>query len=246
MSEEQESLQEKNPPKSGKKTGQVLAWSVVLLLLLSTGGFFLYANDYYRAEEIALEVLAQGDLRSEDNLLILPGDSEMGIVFYPGAKVEAIAYLPLLQQLQQEGFTCVLVEMPFHMAIFDVNAAEDVFHLGLPVEQWYMAGHSMGGGMASAYASDHPEQIAGLLLMGAYVYGSYPPEKALTIYGTYNDNLLEKMDYSENIVEIVGGNHAKFGNYGLQKGDPEGDITTEEQQKQTVEAILAFVGLDSQ
>lgn len=231
--------------KAGKKRPVLVAcFSLLFLTLLGWGGFLWYASDYYRAEDIALEVVAEGNITVVDHLMILPAESDLGIIFYPGAKVEAIAYLPLLQKLQQEGFTCVLVEMPYHMAIFDVDAAEDVFALDLPVNSWYIAGHSMGGGMASAYASDNPEKIEGLLLLGAYVYGDYPPEKALTIYGTYNDNLLDKIDYTENILEIVGGNHAKYGNYGIQKGDPEGDITTEEQQNLTVQGILDFVGLD--
>lgn len=129
------------------------------------------------------------------------------------------------------------------MAIFNVSGADKVFDLDLDVVDWYMAGHSMGGGMASAYASDHEEQVAGLLLMGAYVYGSYPPEKSLTIYGSYNDNLEENINYTQNIHVIEGGNHAMFGNYGRQKGDPDGDISAEEQQQITVDLIADFVGL---
>ena len=42
-------------------------------------------------------------------------------------------------------------------------------------------------------------------------------------------------------MEIEGGNHAQFGNYGPQKGDLPATISAEEQQKQTVEAIEAFL-----
>lgn len=43
-------------------------------------------------------------------------------------------------------------------------------------------------------------------------------------------------DYAEICIE--GGNHAQFGNYGEQKGDHAAGISREEQQAQTVEAIL--------
>lgn len=232
---------ETETPSKHKKT-YLLLKILVLLILVTAVGFTIYVQDYYKAEDIAIEVLAQGNLQVQGDFTILPGSSQTGIIFYPGAKVEAIAYLPLLEKLQQEGFTCVLVEMPFHMAIFNVNAAQEVFALELPVDTWYLAGHSMGGGMASSFASKHPDTVAGLLLLGAYVYGDYPPEKALTIYGSYNDNLEENINYTQNIVKIPGGNHAKFGNYGIQKGDPVGDISAQEQQEIAVAAIVDFVG----
>ena len=70
----------------------------------------------------------------------------------------------------------------------------------------------MGGAMASNYAAKHAEQLEGLILLGAYIYGGYPVEKALTIYGSFNDNLEPKMDYTQNIIKIECGNHAQFGN----------------------------------
>lgn len=226
-----------------KKLIRVLA-AVLLLLVILTGVFFWYVSDYYRAEDVALEVLAQNDgIVTQDNLTILSTSyqSDTAIIFYPGAKVEAEAYLPLLDQIRQTGITCILVDMPFHMAIFDSNAAEDVMTQFPEIEHWYLAGHSMGGAMASKFAAEHPDEVDGLILMGAYIYGDYPDEDTLTIYGSLNQSVEDHIDYTENIVEIEGGNHAQFGNYGLQKGDPSAEISAEEQQKQTVEAIRAFL-----
>lgn len=226
-----------------KKLIRVLA-AVLLLLVILTGVFFWYVSDYYRAEDVAFEVLAQNDgIVTQDNLTILSPSyqSDTAIIFYPGAKVEAEAYLPLLDQICQTGITCILVDMPFHMAIFDSDAAEDVMTQFPEIEHWYLAGHSMGGAMASKFAAEHPDEVDGLILMGAYIYGDYPDEDTLTIYGSLNQSVEDHIDYTENIVEIEGGNHAQFGNYGLQKGDPMAEISAEEQQKQTVEAIEAFL-----
>ena len=95
--------------------------------------------------------------------------------------------------------------------------------------------------MASQFAADHPEEVDGLILLGAYIYGDYPEENTLTIYGSLNQSVEDNIDYTENIVEIEGGNHAQFGNYGPQKGDLPAIITAQEQQKQTVGAIEAFL-----
>ena len=88
----------------------------------------------------------------------------------------------------------ILVKMPFNMAIFDSDAADEIISSYPEVEHWFMAGHSMGGAMASAYASKNPNQVDGLILMGAYLYGSYPEEKTLTIYGTLNSSVADKID----------------------------------------------------
>ena len=184
---------------------------------------FWYVSDYYRAEDVALEVMARGTgITVEGDFTILSPSvpSDTGIVFYPGAKVEAEAYLPLLDRIRQTGVTCVLVHMPFNMAIFDPGAAQDVFPLFPQIEHWYVAGHSMGGAMASDFASKHPDEVDGLILLGAYIYGDYPDEKTLTVYGSLNQSVEDHIDYTENIVEIEGGNHAKFGNYGPPERGP--------------------------
>ena len=229
---------------SRRKKWLVAGGMILLVLAILAGVFFWYVSDYYRAEDAALEILAQDSgITVQDNLTMLSpaAHTDTAMIFYPGAKVEAEAYLPLLDQIRQTGITCILVHMPFHMAIFDANAAEDVIDQFPAFQHWYIAGHSMGGAMASQFASDHPDQIDGLILMGAYIYGDYPAEKTLTIYGSLNQSVEDQIDYTENIVEIEGGNHAQFGNYGPQKGDLPAAISAEEQQKQTVAAIEAFL-----
>ena len=183
-------------------------------------------------------------IKVQDNLLILSpkAPSDTALIFYPGAKVEFYAYLPILEKIKQNcGITCILIKMPFNMAIFDVNAADKTIEKFPDIKNWYIGGHSMGGAMASDYASKHQDKVKGLILLGAYIYGNYSAENALTVYGTFNSSVAEKINYTENIVVIEGGNHAQFGNYGKQKGDPDATISSEEQQNITVEAIREFL-----
>lgn len=230
--------------KSRRKTWKIAAGSLLVILILAAGGFFWYVSDYYQAEDVALEVLSAGDhLEVRDDLTILSPSypTDTAIIFYPGAKVEGAAYLPLLNRLRQTGLTCILVEMPFHLAIFDVNAAEDVTAQFPDISHWYIAGHSMGGAMASRFTSEHPDEVEGLVLLGAYLYGDYSVKDTLTIYGSLNQSVEDKIDYAENVVEIKGGNHAQFGSYGPQKGDLPAAISAEEQQAQAAAAITDFI-----
>ena len=82
-------------------------------------GFGFYVNDYYHAQTDALEILKHQEVKQvNSNLITLSPQktSDVGIIFYPGAKVENTAYLPLLEQLERKGYSCYLVNKPFKMA----------------------------------------------------------------------------------------------------------------------------------
>ena len=154
----------KTETRSRRGRWKIAACVLLAAVALAAAGFFWYVSGYYRADEIALEVLAQdGSVMVQDDLTVFSPSypTDTGLIFYPGAKVEGAAYLPLLDQLRQTGLTCVLVEMPFRLAIFDADAAEDVMAQFPDIEHWYIAGHSLGGAVASQFAADHPNEIDG-------------------------------------------------------------------------------------
>lgn len=218
--------------------------TIVVFVIVCVVGFLGYASDYYRADAKVQQILSTTDtIEQQDDLIVFnaEGPTNVGMIFYPGAKVETIAYVPLLEKISALGITCYLVDMPFHMAIFDSNAANEIIFENSQIDHWYMAGHSMGGAMASQFASKNQDKIEGLILMGAYVYGDYPLDKTLTIYGTLDGLVEGDIDYTQGVVTIEGGNHAQFGNYGAQDKDHKATISSEEQQDQTVDAIENFI-----
>jgi hypothetical protein len=228
-----------------KKNIRIAVIIIVAIVILSVGTFLIYASDYYRADDTAIAAMQIDSVtKLGDRLIIVTPDTpgKTAMIFYPGAKVEYFAYLPLMEKIKDSsGIMCILVKMPFNMAIFDPNAAEEIMEQFPEIENWYVAGHSMGGAMASYYASNNQDKVKGLILLGAYIYGDFPENKALTIYGSFNTSVAEKINYTENIVVIEGGNHAQFGNYGKQNGDVDAAISSEEQQSIAAEAIKNFI-----
>ena len=90
---------------------------VLALIVIVCGGFYIYTLDYYRADDIVWEMIATDEaILQEDGVTVLYPEednaSDIGLIFYPGGKVETEAYVPLLNQLAEQGITCVLVEMP--------------------------------------------------------------------------------------------------------------------------------------
>ena len=223
---------------------KIVLLSILVLLAVAVCGFLIWAGDYYRADGVAAAAMqSDSSIETEDNLTILfPGaPADTGIIFYPGAKVEASAYLPLLEKLKAQGFACVLVKMPLNMAIFNPDAADKAIAAVPGIKHWYIAGHSMGGAMASAYAAGHHEKAQGLILMGAYLYGDYPGEHTLVIYGSLDAAIGDHLRGTEHVVCIPGGNHAQFGDYGPQRGDATAEISRRQQQEAAVAAVAQFM-----
>lgn len=222
-------------------------------LLVICGAFFVYAGIHYSADDEALAVWAEsGSVRVTeiDSAYMVDGKGEdTALVFYPGAKVESEAYLPLMKKLAENGIDCFLLKPPMRMAIFDMNAAERIIEK-YDYQSWLLSGHSMGGIAAASCAANNSDVVDGVVLLASYPNEAIPDDiRLLSIYGS-EDKVLNrdayekaKSNYPANADEVVidGGNHAQFGNYGIQSGDGNATITREEQQKKTVDAILSFV-----
>lgn len=216
-----------------------------VVILICIGGFYIYASDYYHAKDYEVSNIK---VEQQDNYTVY-GDtnSKTGLIFYPGGKVEAKAYEPILAGLAEKGICVVLVEMPFNLAVLDSSAADGVINEFTNIQNWYIGGHSLGGAMAASYAANYQDKLKGVVLLAAY------PTKeldipVLSIYGS-EDGVLNREKYSDsiknvnNLSEIVidGGNHAQFGNYGEQLGDNSAKISSEKQWNETIKEILNFM-----
>lgn len=239
---------------ASQKRKKITGFALAVVLLLAVAGCIWYVNDYYHSDASAADFLADSGQvmvkQTETGLLFDGAGISTALIFYPGAKVEETAYAPLLYQIAEGGTDCFLVQMPFHLAILGKNKAADVINT-YSYEHWYIAGHSLGGAMAASFASSHAEQLEGLILLAAYGTESISDTNllVLSLYGSEDQVLnrakleagreLMPQNYTEICIE--GGNHAWFGNYGEQDGDGTAKISREEQQKQTVDAILSLI-----
>ena len=236
------------------KKGLLIAFAVFLVIAVVFG---LYAGDYYHAELEAIQELSlEGEYermeRLEDGSLVFcPAEYDSAVIFYPGGKVEALAYIPLMEHCAREGVLAVLMPMPFNLAVLAKDAAASIPEQFPEVEHWYMAGHSLGGSMAASFAAENTAWVEGVILLAAYstedltksglqvcsLYGDRDgvlnPEK----YEQYRSNLPQ--DTLELVLE--GGNHAGFGSYGAQEGDGVSTLEPGVQLQWTADTIWNFM-----
>lgn len=231
--------------------------AVLGVLLLGVLGFVVWAsitNPIMPEAAAALRsdssVKVSLDPPGGDWLVFEPSASapDTGLIFYPGGKVDYRAYAPYARALAARGYLVVIPRMPLNLAVFDIDAAGKIIPAFLQVKHWAVGGHSLGGSMAANYAYRHPQQIQGLVLLASYPASSdslaQANIKVVSIYGT-NDGLATgaKIDASRALlpkdarfIPVQGGNHAQFGDYGLQSGDNPAAVSRADQQSQAVEA----------
>ncbi len=229
-----------------KRSLKIILVSLLSLIAILLLGFYMYTLDYSKSDDSVKALIStSNNIEVDKNITTVTStiqtDESIGLIFYPGGKVESSAYLPLLEKISQRGITCFLVDMPLNLAIFDLDAATTVMESHQEIDRWYLAGHSLGGAMASSYVKDNYENLDGLILLAAYPLNDAPID-TICIYGSF-DTVLDqtKLDGVSNKFEISGGNHAYFGNYGKQKGDGVAAITREEQQDITLNKIMEFI-----
>ncbi|MBE6062653.1 MAG: alpha/beta hydrolase [Clostridium butyricum] len=211
----------------------------------------------YNANQTALEYLKSTDkVEVEDSKYIVftPKENikETGFIFYPGGLVEAESYAPIMNKIAQQGYQVIIVPMPINLAVLNSDKAKNVIKEYPNINNWIIGGHSLGGVMACKYAAKH-DNIKGIVL-----YASYPEDdqlkntdvKVLSLWGSEDkiasiDKILDgknKLNSSAEFIEIEGGNHGHFGDYGEQKGDGQSTITFKKQWDEAAKYTTDFLG----
>lgn len=238
-----------------RKRFKIIAF-LILIFVVMVGCCVNYVEDYYRTDLAAVEAFpamsrVEKEIREDSTVVFHPENAVKGFIFYPGGKVEYTAYEPLMAACAEQGIFCVLIQMPFNLAVLDIHAADGIQEQYPEIEEWYIGGHSLGGSMAAAYLAEHSDDYEGLILLGSYSTAdlSETDLKVLSVYGS-EDKVLNREKYEENKenlpnnfheVVIEGGCHAYFGMYGVQEGDGRAAISPEEQIILTADQMIQIM-----
>ena len=219
-----------------KKVIKRLSVGLVILLLLAITGFVAWTRLARYPATPAAQLVASHATRTAQQWLIFTPDGASsanpgpmsGLIIYPGALVDYVAYAPLADAIAQRGYFVVLVPMPLDLAILNTNAATPVIAAYPNIKTWIIAGHSLGGTAAGQFVATNPGAAAGLVFWASFPASpvGFGATRILSIYGTDDGVLRRKgqalIDVSPPgaiITTIPGGNHGMFGSYGNQQGD---------------------------
>ncbi|MEI3866011.1 alpha/beta hydrolase [Microbacterium sp. CCNWLW134] len=245
-------------PRPRRRWRRVLAWvlgSIGVLLLLAVGGLVVWSQvGVMQAEAGPLaEVQSDPGIRFTDTstaVILEPSDGpgEVGLVYIPGAKVEAAAYAATMADVvAEDGVTVVITKPWLNLAFFDLRPLSSFTDLVPGVDEWIVGGHSLGGVRACQLAGD----ADALALFASYCAGDVSDSDlpVISIAGS-EDGLSTPEKIAEArpllpedalMTEIEGANHAAFGAYGPQAGDNEASITLPEMRAELAGLLAPFV-----
>ncbi len=222
---------------------------IFVLVVFGAVGGYIWSSDYYRASVTALEALESGVINEKGDIVFDVEGTDRGVIIYPGGKVDEKAYVLLAKSISEQGYDAYVAKMPLRLAILGTGRAERIMEENTEVTEWVIIGHSLGGVAASRFIVKNPEGIKGLILLA-----SYPDDKTdltaagikvQSLIGT-EDRIVDRAalgaadtrlgkDYVK--VEVPGGNHSYFANYGVQEGDGEAIIGYGMQQSLVLKAV---------
>ncbi|MGO4147175.1 alpha/beta hydrolase [Paenarthrobacter sp. YAF11_1] len=232
---------------AGAWAGRVAVLALVAMLV--------WLNPFaYQQGAVAAGSSSKVSVVEEPTAIVMTPDgapASKGLVFYPGARVEARAYADILKPAVDAGVLVVILKTPLNLSLLDGNQARGTMAAHPEISSWAVGGHSLGGVSASSFALGN-QDVDGLLLYASYPLDSMRDRaglKVLSISGS-EDGLStpEKINASRELlppdatfVEVQGGNHAFFGDYGPQPGDGEPTVGRDVVQEQIASATVAFL-----
>ncbi|GGF19882.1 alpha/beta fold hydrolase [Flavobacterium limi] len=232
---------------------------VLTLIWVSTGILFtLWLFYSYNAKDVDEALFQSNNVVTVENtgdyFLFTPKKEFQNVlVFYPGAMVETEAYVPLCRKLAENNIKVYLIKMPWRLASKGYNKPKDLNLYKDDSKKYILSGHSQGGKMAAQFVYENPKLIDKLILIGT----SHPRDISLAdaeipilkIYGSKDGVADEgsimknksKLPETAKFIKIEGANHCQFGYYGFQLGDDKATISREQQQKETLNAMVLFI-----
>lgn len=233
---------------------RVTTWIVAVLVVLVLV-FLVWANIVMQGTRSAALQVWRDDRVSVrdvgDSVVMTPtGQANgVGIVFIPGAKVDAYAYMASFRQVVAAGTNVVITKPTLHLAFFDLRPMSTFERHAPSVTTWAVGGHSLGGVRACQLADD--PGVAGLLLFGSYCANdlSGSDVDVLSVSGSRDglstpakvDAARVRLPADATMTEIQGSNHADFGAYGAQPGDRTATIPRSQARAEISAAVERWV-----
>jgi hypothetical protein len=234
--------------------GPLLAAAAIGMLAVATAFYFRPFAATSSPALLASDALVRVETRSFGTAFVpVAGASAVALVFYPDARVPPDAYAYLGRAAAASGHVAVILSFPLDFAIFAPARARKAIAAFPEVRAWIIGGHALGGTVAASYCASAPPKVAGLLLLAAFPReGAGLAASSLDVLclSASSDGLVARsraaaarrlLPSGTRYVEIAGGNHAQFGEYGSLPGDGAATVSAAVQRQAVIEETTGLM-----
>lgn len=179
------------------KRHSIFLWlTTSILAILMAVGMTIYFNTY-QASPLARRIAKTATNHKNYLLFRSKGKVKANIIFYQGALVEEEAYSQLARDLADKGYNTYILKTPLNLPVLSPYKAKTIINQN-HLTNVYLAGHSLGGVVASQNAKVAP--VRGLILLASYPSSksdlSHKKLRVLSITAS-NDHILNWEKYEE-------------------------------------------------
>ena len=156
-----------------KLTRTIVSFIVIALVLTTSAMLFACDKnddgiDYSISNNFEYEVIENADMVSYVPLNVTP---KYGLIFYVGTVIEPKYYEYLATALAKEGYVAVIPKMSLYMAYAGYKEVEPAF-ASYPDVEFFVGGHSQGGGAAVRRAMENASTVKGVVLYAPLCYNT--------------------------------------------------------------------------
>jgi len=230
--------------------------AVVFLLLVISYVFWLQKTFKVteRADQAMLDTPGISVVKDESGRIDFVPKSQgmdIGIIIYPGEKIEPKSYANIARKLAQNGYPVSILKLRLNQPDISFGKGKKLVESKKDIKRWYILAHANGANIAYKDALKI-KNISGFVFMGAIPEGNdlnLVNMPVLSIWGT-NDGLLDfsktneikkRLPQSADYYMLEGGNSTNFADIELVSGDEEAIVSPSDQQAKAVRQILKFI-----
>lgn len=186
---------------------------------------------------------ARGFLKDPDYSTVEAGDGSLlltpahanghGLLIMHGALIEPVSYAKTAAFFASRGYTVYLPRGALRLSITALDSAAARIAT-IPVRDWYLIGHSMGGYSSLEFLAHHPIEVRAVALWASAMPKDYASMTVPTLFlwGDHDglltvdrfDSARARLPASTLYMTLAGGNHRDFAMYSHQFFDREGTL----------------------
>ena len=136
----------------------------LFLVILVIGLTIFIKNSTYQATDSALKISQSATQEKNYDYYTNGQKNDTALIFYPGALVAPASYSEWAQEVATKGYDVYVVHFPLNLAVLAPNAAEQIIK-DHPQQNFVLAGHSLGGVMASRFVAENEQRIKGMIYL---------------------------------------------------------------------------------